>query len=183
MRAFASLMFVAGMSVWLTGCDGQVQQATQKVEEAAESAQDAAAEVVEKTEEAVGELGDEFKAATEEATKALESVEGGTDLLAKVNELFASAASTLTAVTDEATAGSAVEKLGALSLSADSLKPLIENLPDSAKASVVGLIVKGIPQIKALVAKVLSIPGVEAVLKPKLDELLGKLTGLTGMAE
>jgi hypothetical protein len=174
MKTWTSMLCVCGLAAWLVGCE----QATTKVEQAAASAEHAAADVAAKTEAAGEAVGETVTAATEEATKALEGVEGGTDLLKKVQELFASATAALSEVKDEATAGAADTKLAALSLEADTIKPLLDKLPESAKAAIVGVIEKGIASLKVVTAKVLAIPGVEALVKPKIDELMHKLEAL-----
>lgn len=203
MKTLTCAMFVAATAVFLAGCTQEAaQKAASTAEETAkkaegaaaelgEKAQAAAAKVGEKAEQAVaaaGEqaeaamaaLGAEFSAASKQAAEAVKGVEGGGDLLAKVQELFTSATTTLTGVTNEETARAAVPRLEGLALNADGLKPLLEKLPEGARTAVAGLIEKGLPQLEALVKKALAIPGLEGVIKPAIDDLMGKLAALTG---
>ena len=75
--------------------------------------------------------------------------------------------------------GAAAAKLGELSTGAEGLGESIKQLPEEARGAVGGLIAQGLVQLKALVEKASSIPGVADVMKPKLDELMAKLTALS----
>jgi hypothetical protein len=147
---------------------------------AVKQAEGTAAELGGKAEGAIGTLGQELGAATQKASEALKGVEGGSELLTKINALFASASTTIASATDEATAQAAAPKLGELALTAEGLKPLLEKLPPEAKTAVASVIEKGIPQLQTILNTAYAIPGVEAALKPKVDELLAKLTALAG---
>lgn len=140
--------------------------ATETVSEAAQSATDA--------------LGAGFADATKKATSALEGVTGGSELLKNVTDLFATAQSSLKGVTDEATAKAALPGLNELVEKAGGLSALTDKLPAEAKTAVSQMIESGLGPLKELIAKVMAIPGVEAIVKPKLDEFVAKVTALTG---
>lgn len=48
-------------------------------------------------------------------------------------------------------------------------------LPEGAKSAVAGIFQSSIGELKPIIAKVMAIPGVEAVLKPAIDAMLSKL--------
>ena len=86
-----------------------------------------------------------------------------TDQLSKV---YTSAIEDLTSVKDVPTAEAAAPKLERLSGTIDSLKPLIDKLPESGKSAIAAIQTKYFDRLKDLVEKVLSIPGVGEKLKP-----------------
>jgi hypothetical protein len=98
-----------------------------------------------------------------------------TDQLSKV---YTSAIEDLTSVKDVPTAEAAAPKLERLSGTIDSLKPLIDRLPESGKSAIAAIQTKYFDRLKDLVEKVLSIPGVGEKLKPIVDGLMTKLTGI-----
>lgn len=183
---------LCGMLLTAAGCSGesvkqaatqaasQAEAAAEQAGAAVEQAEAAATELSEKAGDAMSALGEGFSEAASKATAALEGVEGGSALLKQVTDWFTAAQQALGEVKDEASADGVLSKLGDLSGQADVIQGLVDKLPDQAKAAVMELISKGLPQLKALVDKALAIPGVEAVLKPKLDEILSKITGLAG---
>ena len=65
----------------------------------------------------------------------------------------------------------------------DELSKSVAGLPDGAKSAVSGVMDKGLAELKTLVDKVLALPGVEAVLKPAVGELLDKLKTAMGTKE
>lgn len=109
------------------------------------------------------------------ATQALASVEGGTDMLKKVSEMFGSVTSTLQGVTDVNTATSAVPELSKLTDSFGGMTEMYGKLPDAAKSAVAGVFQSSLKQLQPIIDQVLAIPGVEAVLKPAIDALMNKL--------
>lgn len=108
----------------------------------------------------------------------LNGVAGGQELMTKVNELFNSTKNTLQGITDVDSAKAALPKLEELKGSADSLSKSISTLPEGAKSTISGVVEKGITELKALVEKIEAIPGVSAVAKPTIDQLMEKLSAL-----
>jgi hypothetical protein len=156
---------------------GAVKEAAGKAGEATQDAAQAAGNAAKKVTDAVGEG---YSSAVEKATSALKGVEGGGEVLAKIKDLFASATESLKGVTDKASAEAAVSKLSGLTGSVDGLAGMLDKLPDEAKTAVKGVIGQGMENLKALVDKVLAIPGVQSVLKPTVDQLMSKLEGIVG---
>ncbi|WP_373652477.1 DUF937 domain-containing protein [Schlesneria sp. DSM 10557] len=84
----------------------------------------------------------------------------------------------LDSVTDVATAEAATEKLTAVTAKVDSLTSVIEDLPSSSRAIVTSIVKQSQSKLQEKIDKVLSIPGVEDVLKPVLNGLTEKITVL-----
>ncbi|MBL8824082.1 MAG: DUF937 domain-containing protein [Planctomycetia bacterium] len=97
-----------------------------------------------------------------------------------INNLFKTATTSLEEIKDAATAEAAIPKLKELSNNAEDMKKLFGLLPDAGKATIKTLLSTGIEKLKALVDKVLAIPGVGEKLKPVVDGLMAKLTAVTG---
>jgi hypothetical protein len=129
--------------------------------------------------QAADALGEGFSAAAEKASSALASVEGGPEMLTKVKEFFTSATQSLTKIKDEATARAAIPDLEELEGKISGLADMTAKLPGEAKTAVSGLLESGVDGIKSLVEKIMAIPGVESVVKPKMDAIMQKLTALT----
>jgi hypothetical protein len=184
MKRFATVLVLSGICVYTIGCD-QAKDAAQK---AADQAQTAGAklntEMVDKAKEAVSEAKDAVKEAAAnsgvadvltKAKEALASVEGGSDMLEKVQGSFGTLSKLLGDIKDEATAGTAVADLNKLTESFGGMTELFGKLPDSAKGMVGQLFESSLSDIKPIIDKVMAIPGVEAVIKPAIDALMAKL--------
>lgn len=158
-------MFAAGIAVALLGLAGCDAEATKKMADAAATkAGDVAAEATAGAEDLVGK-----------ATEALSSVEGGSEMLKQVSEMFGKITSTLGTVTDADSATAAVPELGKLTEGFAGLTDMYGKMPDAAKAAVAGVFKNSIEQLKPILDKVLAIPGVDAILKPAVDALMSKL--------
>jgi Bacterial protein of unknown function (DUF937) len=100
------------------------------------------------------------------------------DLPDQLSTVYTQAIEYLTSVKDVPTAEAAAPKLQGLDATFDRLKPLIDNLPASAKDAIAGVQTKYLNQLKELIAKVLAIPGVGEKLKPLADGLVSKLSSI-----
>ena len=160
--ASATLMVVLG------GCSGDVKEISKMGGDAAQSMTDAA-------KNAAGEMGADMSVMMGKATEALASVEGGSEMLKQVTELFGKATSTFTAIKDEASANSALPELSKLTESFGGMSEKFGALPDAAKTAIAGIFQSSIGQLKPILEKVMAIPGVEAILKPAVEALMGKL--------
>jgi hypothetical protein len=100
------------------------------------------------------------------------------DLPNQLSKVYTSAIESLTSVKDVPTAEAATSKLKGLDATIDSLKPMIDKLPDSAKTVIAEVQTKYLTQLKDLIAKVLAIPGVAEKLKPLVDGLVSKLSSI-----
>jgi len=87
--------------------------------------------------------------------------------------------STLGNIKDAATAQAAVPALTNASLSLDSLQKLAGVLPPDARAQITALVAGALPNLGPLVTNALSVPGADGILKPLLDAIMAKLTGLS----
>jgi hypothetical protein len=174
MKRFATVLALTGVCVSFSGCD----KAKDAAQSAAERAQTANAtnmgkEMSEKAKDAIENSG--IADVLTKAKESLASVEGGSDMLEKVQSSFGSLSKLLGDVKDEATASGAVTELNKLTESFGGMTELFGKLPEGAKGMVAQIFSSSMSDIKPIIDKVMAIPGVEAVLKPAIDALLAKL--------
>jgi ABC-type transporter Mla subunit MlaD len=181
--------------------DVAVEDASGAVTEAVEGAQDAASDAVEKTQDVASEAADQagqalqgakdaageagqqagdklsegFAAAAAKASSALEGIEGGAEMVAKIKDFFGSAQTALQGVRDPDSAQAALAKLNS---GADGLSAMSGKLPEEARSAIVPLIEQGLAQLKPLIEKVAAMPNI-GELKPQLDALSEKLAALS----
>ena len=169
------MMSVVAPILYSTGCS--------QAEQAGESAKEVVSKAGETVNDAAKDVGDKlsegFSAAAEKASSAMEGIDGGAEILTKVKDLFGSAQTTLSGITDKVSAEAATSKLSELNGAVDSLGKLVGDLPAEAKSALGSLIDQGVQQLKSLVEKVVALPGISDVIKPKMDEIINKLTALT----
>ena len=184
---------VAIIVLWTlgVGCsDGTASKgskAEKVVHDAAKATADAAKSAAESAKDVVGGVAQNaadafeegFATAAKKASSTLEGMEGGSELVKEVTDLFGSAKEAITSITDKASAQAALPKLSDLGGTIDELGGIVGKLPSQAKSAIAGMIESGMNLLKALAEKVMAIPGVQSVIKPKLDELMDKLSSLT----
>ena len=166
------ILFATSSALLVTGCN--------EAEKAGEVVKEAANEAGEKVSEAGEKISDGFSDAVETASAALKDIDGGSEILTKAKDVFASAQTTLKGITDKASAEAAMAKLGDLDGAIDSLGELTGKLPETAKTALGGVIDQGVEQLKALFDKMKDMPGVSDVIKPRMDALIEKLSGMIG---
>lgn len=125
--------------------------------------------------EAAGDIGGGVSGMMDKATEALSGVEGGSEMLKQVTDLFASATKTLSGVKDADSATAALPDLGKLTEGFGGMTEMFSKLPDAAKVAVGGVFQSSLGQLQPIIDKVMAIPGVEAILKPAIDALMSKL--------
>ncbi|MFZ5830774.1 MAG: hypothetical protein ACOY3P_11835 [Planctomycetota bacterium] len=190
MSSTFKLILGFGLCCMLSGCTQEatksLDDAGRAVEDAATSAGTAVGEAAESAgaaaKSAAEDLGGEFAKLGEEARSAVVDVEGGSELLTKVTDIFKSAGESLKGVTDSESARAASDKLSEMATSVESLGPTFEKLPAEAKSAVAKMIEKGAAELKSLGDKVMALPGVESTIKPKLEEFMAKLDALAKKA-
>jgi hypothetical protein len=179
------MMIVCGLL--LAGCSEQTRSNLDRAREAANQAAEATEEGREKAASAIRDVARQTQEGlakeTARAAETLKGVEGGSELLKKVTDVFQSAGSTLQGITDAESAKAALPKLKELTNSTDEFAKAMARLPENAKPAVAGVMEGGIANLKVLVEKVLAIPGVESVLKPAVTELVSKLAAVAGKKE
>ena len=118
----------------------------------------------------------------EPVDKAAPPVEpvGSTTFLDDLKGVYANATETLNGIKDPATAEAAEPKLKEMNGTLDNLKPIYDKLPAAAKAAVAPVQSTNMSALKALVEKVLAIPGVADKIKPVLDDMVAKLSAFGG---
>lgn len=113
--------------------------------------------------------------AVKQVTKTLEA-----GLTEDVNSFFSSATESLNGIKDAATADAALPKLKLLDEQATGFKKAFNLVPEAGRGAIKTLISAGIEKLKAVVAKVIAMPGVGEKLKPVVDALMAKLAAVTG---
>lgn len=106
--------------------------------------------------------------------------EGGAGMTETVTNFFTSATETFNGIKDAATAEAALPKLKEFSTQADELKKGYGLLPDAGKVAVKTMLGTGIEKLKAIVEKLMAMPGVGEKLKPIVEPLMAKLAAITG---
>jgi hypothetical protein len=173
------MILIVAPVLFLAGCS-QAEQAGETAKEVVSQAGETVNDAAKDAAKDVGDkLSEGFSAAAEKASSALEGIDGGAEILTKVKDLFGSAQTTLSGVTDKVSAEAATSKLSELNGAVDSLGNLIGKLPAQAKSALGGVINQGVQQLESLVEKVVALPGISDVIKPKTDEIIKKLKALT----
>ena len=85
---------------------------------------------------------------------------------------------TLSSVKDAATAETALPKLHEVGTSLDSVKALVEKLPDEGKSAIAALLKGKTGELSALIEKILGLPGVGEKIKPAVEAVMAKLKQL-----
>jgi len=101
---------------------------------------------------------------------------GGGDFGGQLNDLVGKTGSTLTGITDEASATAAVPKIEGLTEGFGGLAGHLDKLPAAARGPVVGMIGKLSGTVGEQTSRIEAIPGVGGIVKPALDGLVGKLS-------
>jgi hypothetical protein len=104
---------------------------------------------------------------------------GGTDLGKQVTYSLNSLRTTLTSVTDTASAEAALPKLREATEQIDKVGGMLGQMSDAQRKVLAGLVSPMISTLNQLFDKVLAIPGVAEIIKPTIDTLKAKLTTLT----
>ncbi len=151
---------LAAVLLFTAGCE----EAKKAADQAASSASSAAADAKAGAGDLMGK-----------ATEALAGVEGGSEMLKQVTEMFGKVTSTLGTVKDADTANAALPELSKLTEGFGGMTDMFGKMPEAAKTAVAGVIKSSLDQLKPIVEKVMAIPGVEAILKPAIDGLMSKL--------
>jgi len=168
----AKICLVVGL-IAMAGCNTETvkkaeQAAKDAAMQAADSAKNAASEAASKAQSKLNE-------SMNEALNSVRGVDGGAELVSSLRDLIGNAASTLTSVTDEATATAAVPEINKLTDSFGSLSETYNKLPDAAKQVLSQMLESAVGDLKPTIDKVLAIPGIENVIKPAIDALLEKM--------
>jgi hypothetical protein len=93
-----------------------------------------------------------------------------------VTDVTKSLTETLEGITDEATAETALPKLKDANQKLDEIRALWDKLPEAAKTTIAGSLTPQLAKLKKLIEPIFELPGVEALLKPILDEIVEKLS-------
>lgn len=112
-------------------------------------------------------------------TTAQSLIVGGTDLGRQVTDSLSSLRTTLTGVTDTASAQAALPKLQEATAQIDKVSGMLGQMSDAQRKALTGLVSPFMSTLNQLFDKVLAIPGVAEIIKPTIDTLKAKLATLT----
>jgi Bacterial protein of unknown function (DUF937) len=104
---------------------------------------------------------------------------GGLDIRKEVTDSITNLRTTLTGITDAASARAALPKLQEVTAQIDKVDGLLGQLSPEQRRVLAGVVNPLMPSLNQLFDKVLAIPGVAELLKPTIDALRAKLTLLT----
>lgn len=113
------------------------------------------------------------------ATNAQNLTVGGVDLGKQATDSMSNLRTTLSGVTDVASARAALPKLQEITTQIDKTDNTIGSLSADQRKTLAGLVNPEMPAVNQLFDKVLAIPGVSEVLKPVIETLKAKLAVLT----
>jgi hypothetical protein len=97
-----------------------------------------------------------------------------------INSFFTTATESFSGIKDAASADAALPKLKELAGQADDLKKSFALLPEAGKGAMKTLLGSSIDKLKAVVDKLMALPGVGEKLKPVVELMMAKLTAITG---
>jgi hypothetical protein len=104
---------------------------------------------------------------------------GGLDLGKQVTDSITNLRTTLTGITDAASAQAALPKLREVTTQIDMVDGVVGQLSPEQRKVLAGMVNPLMPSLNQLFDKVLAIPGVAELLKPTIDALRAKLAMLT----
>src|SRR5215469_11356584 len=104
---------------------------------------------------------------------------GGLDIGKQVTDSITNLRTTLTGITDAASAQAALPKLREVTTQIDKVDGLLGQLSPEQRKVLAGMVNPLTPSLNQLFDKVLAIPGVSEVVKPAIDALRVKLAALT----
>lgn len=113
-----------------------------------------------------------------EAAEAQIKSSGFEKISADLTSQFGLLTESLQSVKDVASAEAALPKIQNVGTTLDTVKALVDKLPDEGKMAISQLLKGKMGDLSALIEKVLGIPGVGEKIKPALDLVLGKFKGL-----
>jgi hypothetical protein len=102
----------------------------------------------------------------------------GLDIGKQVSDNVASLRSTLTGITDIASAEAALPRLQNLSAQIDKVGRIVGQLPTGQRQFIAGIVNPVMPALNQLFDKLLAIPGVAEILRPTIDTLKGRLAAV-----
>jgi len=103
---------------------------------------------------------------------------GGVDIGKQVTDNVATLRSTLTGITDVASARAALPQLQDVSTQIDKVDRVLGQLPAEQRKVIAAMATPVVPTLNQLSDKLLAIPGVAEILKPTIETLKGRLAAL-----
>jgi len=117
--------------------------------------------------------------AVQQSTTALQSLTlGGIDVGKQVTDSIGTLRTTLTGITDEASARAALPRLQAATAQIDKIGGMMGQMSDGQRKLLAGLVSPVTPTLNQLFDRVVAIPGVAEIIKPTIDTLKARLAAL-----
>ncbi|WP_181257236.1 DUF937 domain-containing protein [Pseudaminobacter soli (ex Li et al. 2025)] len=123
--------------------------------------------------------GGDLKTRATQALAALNAVPGGSDIAKQTATALDTVKTSLSQVSDAASAQTAVPKLQEADAELGKVNGLAAQLPATGRTALATLISANLPTINAELDKVLALPGVEPILKQPVDTLRSNLETLS----
>jgi hypothetical protein len=98
------------------------------------------------------------------------------DVTGKLNDVFGGYQETLSGITDVESANEAVPEMESLNEKLGGISSMLDKLPAGIQETVTGQLSSMVDPIKAMIDKVMAMPGVEPILKPLVDSMLEKVS-------
>lgn len=118
---------------------------------------------------------DDLKARTDQALTTLKGLPGGPEIATQTSSAFDALKTSLSGVTDAATAQTALPKLQEAEAQIEKVRGLAAQLPTGGRGALATLISANLPTINAQLDKIMAMPGVAAILKQPIDALRSDL--------
>jgi hypothetical protein len=105
---------------------------------------------------------------------------GSVDVGKQINDSLGEIRTSLSGITDAASARAALPKLQEATAQIDKVGDMVKQLPAEQRKVADGLLASSMATINQLFDKVLAIPGVAEVVRPTIESLKTKLADLSG---
>ncbi|NIX76982.1 DUF937 domain-containing protein [Microvirga terricola] len=122
---------------------------------------------------------EQMKARTDQAMAALRNIAGGTEIANQATSALDAVKTSLSGITDTATAQAALPRLIEEQAQMDRIRNLVGALPADGRSALATIAAANMPALNEQIARVLAIPGVAEILKGPMDGLRANLATLT----
>jgi len=118
------------------------------------------------------------KVVTDKAAETVASVSDGSKFVSEATDIIKNATSSMSSITDEASAMAALPKLRDLTTKVGGLESMLAKLPTPVQSTVRATLRPLIGKLREAAQPILALPVVGAMVKPVVDEMLGQLDKL-----
>lgn len=121
---------------------------------------------------------EQMRARTDQAMTALRNIAGGTEIANQTTSALDALKTSLSGITDTATAQAALPRLMEEQAQMDRIRNLVSALPADGRSALATVAAANIPALNEQIARVLAIPGVGAIIKEPIDSMRANLATL-----